>query len=277
MHSNGFEGEKRQSSFWLGANVSLRDDDGRRPEEGDYAGGRFLGTLPDPVAVGESASARARARLGARKLPSAQVPVLFDNRAAVRFLAYFLSPLSAASLQQERCYFEGKIGQGVAAPVLSLLDDPLIVRGLGSRHFDGEGIAAKKIPIMENGVLKNFYVDTYYGKKLKMRPTTGGTSNLVIALGGKTQAELLADVGEGIFVTGFLGGNSNGTTGDFSLGIFGHRISGGKIAEPIAEMNVSGNHLQVWKQLRAVGNDPYPYSAYLAPSMCFDGLSVAGL
>ncbi len=277
IHSNGFEGEKRHTSFWLSANVSLKDDDGRRPEEGDYAGGRFLADLPDPVSVGRSAATRARARLGAKKLPSATVPVVFDNRAAVRFLSYFLSPLSAAALQQQRSYFEGKQGTRIASALLTLVDDPLLVRGLGSRHFDGEGMAARRLPIVKDGVLENFYVDTYYGKKLKMRPTTSGTSNLVVSLGSKTQRELIAEVGEGIFVTGFLGGNSNGTTGDFSLGIAGHKISKGQIAEPIAEMNVSGNHLQVWQLLKAAGNDPYKNSSLLAPSLRFDALSVAGL
>jgi PmbA protein len=107
-------------------------------------------------------------------------------------------------------------------------------------------------------------------------PTSGSPSNGAWKLGGKDQVALLAGMKEGLLVTGFLGGNSNSTTGDFSLGIKGFAVRGGKIAEPIAEMNLSGNHLTTWKQLVAVGNDPYLYSSSRAPTLVFEKLSVAG-
>ena len=109
-----------------------------------------------------------------------------------------------------------------------------------------------------------------------MAPTTAGASNLVVKLGTKGQDALLADMKDGIFVTGFLGGNSNGTTGDFSLGVQGFRVRSGKIAEPISEMNISGNHLEFWKKLAAVGNDPYPYSPIRVPTIVFEGVQFAG-
>ena len=99
---------------------------------------------------------------------------------------------------------------------------------------------------------------------------------LVVKLGAKGQPELLADMKDGIFVTSFLGGNSNGTTGDFSLGVQGFRVRGGKTAEPVSEMNISGNHLEFWKKLAAVGNDPYPYSTIRVPTIVFEGVQFAG-
>jgi PmbA protein len=126
-------------------------------------------------------------------------------------------------------------------------------------------------------VLKSYYIDTYYGKKLKMSPTTGGSSNLAWKLGAKSQKELIADAKDAILVTGFLGGNSNGTTGDYSLGIQGFMVRSGQIAEPIAEMNISGNQLELWKRLVAVGNDPYPYSSTQTPTLVFEGVSFAGV
>jgi PmbA protein len=132
------------------------------------------------------------------------------------------------------------------------------------------------MPVIEAGVLKNYYIDTYYGKKLQMAPTTGGPSNLVWTLGDKDQAALLAAMKDGILVTGFLGGNSNGLTGDFSLGVQGFRVRDGKIAEPVGEMNISGNHLDLWKKLAAVGNDPYPYSSMKTPTLVFEGVQFAG-
>lgn len=105
-------------------------------------------------------------------------------------------------------------------------------------------------------MLQTFFIDTYYGRKLKMKPTSGSPSNGIFKLGSKSQRELLADMKEGILITRFLGGNSNAGTGDFSLGVAGFRIRGGEIAEPVAEMNISGNHLEFWRTLVALGNDP---------------------
>jgi PmbA protein len=126
-------------------------------------------------------------------------------------------------------------------------------------------------------VLRNYYIDTYYGKKLQMAPTTAGASNLLVALGDKDQAGLVKDLAEGILVTGFLGGNSNATTGDFSFGVQGFRIRSGQVAEPVAELNISGNHLDFWKRLVAVGNDPWPYSTYRTPTLVFEGVQFAGV
>ncbi|HEX7580131.1 MAG TPA: TldD/PmbA family protein [Thermoanaerobaculia bacterium] len=276
VHSNGFAGSRRDTAFWVGAEVSVKDPDGRKPEDYSYAGSRFWGELPASAEQGRIAASRALSRLGSKKGDSAVLSMAIDNRAAGRMISFLMGPLSGASLQQKRSFFEGKAGATVGSPLLTITDDPLIPKGFGSRLFDGEGIAAKSMPVFDAGVLKSFYIDTYYGKKLKMAPTTGGASNLVIKLGAKSQPGILADMKDGILVTGFLGGNSNGTTGDFSLGVQGFRIRGGKIAEPISEMNISGNHLEFWKKLSAVGNDPYPYSTIRVPTLVFEGVQFAG-
>jgi PmbA protein len=274
--SNGFEGERIDTSFWLSGSVTVQDSDGRRPEDGDFAGGRFLRDLGDPNPVGESSARRAFARLGSTKAPSRVMTMVLDNRAGGRLVGALLSPLAASSIQQRRSFLEGRGGEIVGSPLLQIIDDPLIPKGFGSRLFDGEGISARKLPLFEAGVLKNYYVDTYYGKKLKMPPTTGSTSNLDWGLGAKSQTELIEEAGEGVLVTGFLGGNSNGTTGDYSLGIFGFMIRKGAIAEPVAEMNISGNQLDLWKRLVGIGNDPYEYSPLRTPTLVFEGVSFAG-
>jgi PmbA protein len=187
-----------------------------------------------------------------------------------------MGPISASALQQKRSFLEGKLGQEIGSPLLDLRDEPFVKRGFGSRLYDGEGIAAKPFPIFERGALRSYYVDTYYGRKLGMRPTTGRMSNHAWTLGTRPLGELLAQVGDGVLATGFLGGNSNGTTGDFSLGVKGFRIRGGAIAEPVGEMNLSGNQLELWKRLSAVGNDPYPYSSLRTPTLVFEGVQLAG-
>ena len=274
--SNGFSGSRRDTAFWVGAQVSVKDPDGRKPEDYAFAGTRFWSEMPGAAEQGRLAATRALSRLGSKKGDSAVLTMAIDNRAAGRMIGFLLQPLAAGSLQQKRSFYEGKAGTAVGSPLLTITDDPLIPKGFGSRLFDGEGIAAKPMPVFDAGVLKNFYVDTYYGKKLKMAPTTAGASNLVVKLGTKGQDALLADMKDGIFVTGFLGGNSNGTTGDFSLGVQGFRVRSGKIAEPISEMNISGNHLEFWKKLAAVGNDPYPYSPIRVPTIVFEGVQFAG-
>jgi PmbA protein len=277
VHSNGFEGGRRATDFWVGAEVSVQDPDGRRPEDWDAAGGRFFSSVPPPEQVGRRAAERTLARLGSRKGESAVVTMVVESRAAGRLVGFLMGPLSAAALQQKRSFLDGKLGQELGSARLTIADDPLVPRGLGSRRWDGEGLAARRFPVFEGGVVRSYYVDTYYGRKLGMAPTTRGMSNLAWALGDRPRAALLADVGEGILVSGFLGGNSNSTTGDFSLGAQGFRIRGGQVAEPVGEMNVSGNHLDLWKRLVAVGDDPYPYSSARTPTLVFEGVQFAGL
>ena len=276
VHTNGFEGERQGTDFWIGAEVTVRDPDGRRPEEYAASGGRFRSAMEAPEAIGRRAAERAISRIGTRKGESAVLTMALDNRASGRIVGSLFGPLAAASIQQKRSFLEGKIGASVGNRLLDVRDDPHVPRGLGSRLYDGEGLAAHPFPVFERGVLRTYYVDTYYGRKLGIPPTTARSSNLAWSLGERTQAELLADLREGVLVTGFLGGNSNGTTGDFSLGVRGYRVRGGALAEPVGEMNVSGNHLELWKRLAAVGNDPYPYSSMRTPTLVFEGVQFAG-
>jgi PmbA protein len=276
VQTNGFEGRRRSSDFWLSAEVTVKDPDGRRPEEYAATGARHRADMERPEAIGKRAGERAVSRIGTTKGPSALVTMAVDARASGRLVSSLFGPLAAASIQQKRSYLEGKLGEAVGSPLLDISDDPLVPRGLGSRLYDGEGIAAHPFPVFERGVLRTFYVDTYYGRKLGIPPTSARTSNLAWRLGTRAPDELLRDLGDGILVTGFLGGNSNGTTGDFSLGVRGFSVRGGKLAEPVGEMNVSGNHVELWKRLAAVGNDPYRYSAMRTPTLVFEGVQLAG-
>ena len=202
--------------------------------------------------------------------------VLVENRAAGRLLRFLTGAATAPALQQKRSFLDGKIGAKVASERLTIVDDPLIPGALGSRLFDDEGIAARRFPVIEAGVLRNYYVDWYYGRKLGLDPTTGDSSNLVVAPGARTLAEIERTVERGILVTSFLGGNSNGLTGDFSIGIQGVRLEKGARVEAVGEMNLAGNHTGFWSRLAEVGADPWTYSPVRSPSLLFDGVSVAG-
>jgi PmbA protein len=276
VHTNGFEGQRRSTDFWVSAEVTVQDPDGRRPEEYASSGARWREDVEPAEVVGRRAATRALARVGAVKGASGLATVVVDGRAAGRLVSALFGPLGAASIQQKRSYLEGKLGAPVGSALLDVRDEPFLRRGLGSRLYDGEGLASRPFPIFEGGLLRTYFVDTYYGRKLGMAPTTGRSSNLAWRLGTRPQAELLREVGEGVLVTGFLGGNSNSTTGDFSLGVRGFRVRGGQLAEPVGEMNVSGNHLELWRRLAAVGDDPYRYSPLRTPTLVFEGVQVAG-
>lgn len=277
VSTNGFEGAQEYTNFWCGAEVTAKDTGDKRPEDWWWEGERHRGDLTDASAIGRRAVDRALARVGADKAPTEEMPVIIENRAVGRIVRFYSSALRGGNLQQKRSFLEGKQGDLVATERLSVFDDPFIVRGQGSRLYDDEGIAAKRMPILERGVLKNFYIDTYYGRKLNMRATTGGASNTVFESNVvKSVESWMRELGSGIFITGFLGGNSNSSTGDFSTGIQGFLFENGEIARPVAAMNIAGNHLEFWHKLLGLGDDPYPYSSVRSPSLVFDAMVIAG-
>lgn len=274
--SNGFVGSQQSTYCWFGSSVTLKDQGDRRAEDWFYAGGAHVADLPDAAAVGSEALDRTLSRLDSDKGPTVKTVMVVDSRAAASLIGRLLRPANARSVQQGRSFWASLIGEQAFSDKLTIIDDPLLRRGLASRHYDDEGISARAIPIIENGVVQNIYVDTYYGRKGDMQPTTGSASNRVVSTGDKSLQQLLGDAGEGIYVTSWLGGNADATTGDFSLGLRGHVIENGQIGRPVGEMNVTGNLRDLFTQLEMVGNDPYPYSSTLAPSLVFADVDFSG-
>jgi PmbA protein len=277
VKSNGFEGGRISTIFSCGAEVTMKDADDKRPEDWFYATTRFFGDLPVPDAVAQQAVTRTFRKLGMRKVTSRKATMIVENRSVPRILGAFLGPLSGRALQQKQSFLDGLLHQQVAAPCLTLIDDPFIPKGLSSRHFDGEGISSRILPVVEKGVLSTYYIDTYYGKKLGAEPTFGSWSNIRVESGEKNLEALIAETADGILVTSFLGGNSNSTTGDFSFGIQGMLIENGKPVQPINEMNISGNLKNLFQALVEIGNDIYPYSSYHCPSLKFEGVDFSGI
>jgi PmbA protein len=274
--SNGFSGIQQSTYCWLGANITLRDRGERRAADSFFAGSSHVGDVPDAGEVATTALHRALVRLDSEKGPTVKSTMVVDSRAAASLIGRLLGPANARSVQQGRSFWTSLVGEEAFSSKLTVVDDPLIIRGLGSRHYDSEGISSKVLPIIEAGVVKNIYVDTYYGRKAGMTPTTGSASNRRVQPGEQSLEELLRDANEGVYVTSWLGGNADGTTGDFSLGLRGHMIENGEIGRPVGEMNVTGNLKDLFARLEAVGNDPYPYSTTLAPSLVFTGVDFSG-
>ena len=277
VSSNGFSGEQSSTYCWLGSEVTLKDHGDKRAEDWFYAGAAHVADLPDPTSVGKTALERALSRLDSAKGPTVKAAMVVDSRAAAQLIGRLLRPANASSVQQGRSFWASIDGEKAFSDKLTIIDDPLIKRGLASRLYDREGISAQALPIVEQGVVRNIYVDTYYGRKSKLSPTTGTPSNRVIATGSQSLAELLAGAGEGVYVTSWLGGNADSTTGDFSLGLRGHMIENGQVGRPVGEMNVTGNLKDLFGRLEQVGNDPYPYSTTLAPSLVFADVDFSGV
>jgi len=274
--SNGMEGSWRGSSFYLWAECAVKDAGGRKPEGWWYSARRQRGALQAPEEIGREALRRALAQVGAKPEPSGEHPCVVEAAVAGRLFADLLSPLSGWAIQQQRSFLADKLDQAVAAACLTLADDPLLPAGLASQAYDGEGMSAVRRPIFEQGVLRTHFLDTYSARKLGREPTTGGASNLVFQGGERDLAGLLQAMGTGLLVTGFSGGNSNTTTGDFSVGVKGMWVEGGRPVRPVAEMNLSGNHLALWKRLAELGNDPNPSSSLRIPSLRFDPVQFSG-
>ncbi len=275
--SNGFEGERTTTVFYAGSQATIDDGNGGRPQDWYYGVTRNFDDLPKTAMLGRSAVERALRKVGQTKIASGEYDMIVENRTVSRLLSALYGPMRARSLQQRSSFLEGKLGEKIASDKLTMIDDPFVPSGMGSRHYDGDGFSARKRTIIDKGVLKEYFVDNYYGKKLGMEPNSGGTSNVVLESGSKSVDEMIASVDKGIYVTGFLGGNSNSTTGDFSYGIVGQLIEGGKIIKSVNEMNISGFLVDLWQGLGEVGNDPYIYSSWRLPTLKFNGVQFSGV
>ncbi len=273
--SNGFKGESARSDISLTASVSIKSSTGR-PSDYWYEQAQFMDKLKK-TGVGTAALDRVIRKIDPKKIASGKYSMLLENRVAGNLLGPLYNALQGYNLYQKQSFLIGKKGKNIASKLLTVTDDPTIPHGAGSMLFDDEGLAAVKRPVIEEGVLTNYFIDTYYGRKLGMDPTTGGTSNAVFALGKRDLQAMTASLDKGILVTGFNGGNCNGSTGDFSYGIDGFLVENGKIVHPVNEMNITGNMNQVFFNLVEMGNDFREGSSLRIPSMLFENIDFSGI
>ncbi|WP_346861404.1 TldD/PmbA family protein [uncultured Draconibacterium sp.] len=273
--SNGFEGDTANSHFGIYTSVSVNGGEAR-PESGWNESAIKYDKLKKE-GTGRIALERALKKIGQQKIESGTMSMIVENRSVGRIFGPLINALNGSAIQQKNSFLIDKKGKKVVSEKLTLTDDPFLIGGRGSRLFDGEGLATKKRAVFNKGVLETYYIDTYYGKKLNMEPTSGGTSNLVFETGNNDLEGLISSVKKGILVTGFNGGNCNGTTGDFSYGIDGFLIENGEIVKPVSEMNITGNMLTLWANIGEIGKDINENSSWLTPSVLFNNVDFSGL
>jgi PmbA protein len=274
VSSNGFSGETGNSNLSLSVSVSMKSDTGR-PSDYWYENAIFIDKLKS-TEIGKKALERTINKIGPKKIESGKYPVIIENRVAGNICGPIFQSLQGYSLYQKQSFLIGKENKPIASAILTVTDDPLIPSDFGSRLFDDEGLAAYKRPIIEKGVLKSYYIDNYYGKKLGIKPTSGSSTNVIINAGTRSVEEMMKSMKKGVLITGFIGGNCNGSTGDFSYGIEGFLIKDGKIDHPVNEMNISGNMNQFWFNLAELGNDILINESFKTPSMVFDNVDLSG-
>ena len=274
--SNGFEGETQQSWCSLSASVAVKGEGEARPSSYWYESSLYLDKLVKE-GVGQKALERTLQKIGQKKTKSGRYTMVVDPMNSGQLLRPMLSAIFGSALQQKNSFLLDKLGQKVGSDKFTLLDEPHLIGASGARYFDSEGVATERRSVFDKGVLKTYYIDTYNAKKMDVDPTVANPSILVMQLGNKDLNGLISDVAHGILVTGFNGGNSNSSTGDFSYGIEGFLIEKGKLTLPLSEMNVTGNMITLWNSLAETGNDPRLNSSWRIPSLVFEGVDFSGL
>jgi PmbA protein len=274
--TNGLVADEQTTSFSHDLQCAVAGRDDRRPA--GYSGGsaRYQSDLPSAKQLGQDAFERAIGQLDSKQVATGRYKLVIENRAAPRLTWQLFGPLSGRNIQQESSFLRDKLDTRIGSELLQVTDDPHLPGALGSTAWDNEGMATTKRKVFDQGMLRTYFINTYYASKLGVKPTSGSFSNLVWGKGKRDAQGMIAGLDEGIYVTSFLGGNSNRTTGDFSMGIKGFYIKDGKIVHPVSEMNIAGNHLELWDHLVEVGSDPWRYSSMRVPTLCFSDVSCSG-
>jgi PmbA protein len=252
-----------------------------------YTSARHLADLEPPEEIGREAARRAVRRLGGRKGETTEVPVIFDPETAASLIRGMAVAASGPSLYRGTSFLIGQRGQTVASPRVTIVDDPLMPQGLGSRPFDGEGLPSRRTVLVDRGVLASYLLDTYSARRLGLEATghaareggggvTVGYTNLYLEPGPWAPEEILRSVDRGLYVTELIGFGVNFVTGDYSRGAVGFWIEGGELAYPVEEITIAGNLRQMMQDVEMVGRDLTFRDQTAAPTLKISRLTVAG-
>ena len=275
--SNGLRCRHTETSFEYGVEMTVLDKEGNRYSGYWWDSSPRLKDL-QIGGCGEIALKRALAQIGPGKVPSGQYTMVVDSENASRLVTPLINALGGYALQQKNSFLLDTLGKRVFPEWMNLVDLPHAKGFTGSRLFDSEGVATKETPVIENGIVKEYFINTYMSGKMGMEPTIEDVTRPVmlpctapgLAKPEKMDRDSIMElVGDGILVTGFNGGNSNSATGDFSFGIEGFLFKDGKIVHPVREMLITGNFLTLWENLLAAGDDPRPCKSKLIPTLAF--------
>ncbi len=286
-NSLGFVGEYRRSYCSVSAVPIATDENGAMQRDYWFAVARSLRLLEPAEHVGRVAAQRTLRRLGARKVKTARVPVIFDPLTARSLLGHVFEAVNGDAIYRGASFLAGKLGERIAGDNVTVIDDGTMRGGFGTSPFDDEGVPTRRTVVVDNGVLKSYLLNTYTARKLELK-TTGnasrglagnpgiGAGNFFLQPGTRTPQQMIADVKEGLYVTEFLGFGVNLVTGDYSRGASGLWISNGELTYPVEEITVAGNLKDMFFNIAEIGNDLEFRGSTAAPTMRVEGLTVAG-
>ena len=283
--STGFTGEYSRSSFSVSASV-IAEKDGRMETDYDFCSTVYAEDLIDVKKIGTSAGERTIGKLGAKSALTGQFPVIFDSRVSKSLTGHFASAVNGASVARGSSFLKDKMGQEIASKHITVTDDPLRHRGLGSRRFDGETLPVKQLQLIKDGILQSWLLDLASATQLGLTPTgnasrslssppSPGTSNCLIENGTVSLEELISDINEGFLVTELIGSSVSLTTGDYSRGASGFWIENGEITYPVTEATIAGNLKEMFFEMTPANDIDLRFSTS-APSIRVDGMTVAG-
>jgi PmbA protein len=286
-NSHGFVGDYQRSYCSISAVPIAQDENGNMQRDYWYSVSRKLGALESPEEVGRIAAERTLRRIGARKVKTARVPIVFDSNISKALLDHIFEAVTGDAVYRKASFLADKLGQKIAGSNITVIDDGTIPGGFGTSPFDSEGVPSRRTVVIENGELKSYLLNCYTARKLGMK-TTGnasrglagtpgiGSGNLFLQPGPRSPKEIVGDIKEGLLVTEFLGFGVNLVTGDFSRGASGLWIENGELTYPVEEITVAGNLKDMLNNISEIGNDLEFRGALACPTLRIDGMTVAG-
>jgi len=291
-NSRGFLGEYRSSYCGISAAPLAMDESGAMQRDFWSSSARRLADLESPESIGQEAARRALRRLGARRVPTQKVPIVFAPEIARSLIGHLFEAASGDSIWRSASFLSGQLGEAVAAPEITIVDDHTLILpngsgGFGTSPFDGEGLPARRTVVVENGVLQTYLLNTYTARKLQMHSTGNatrglsgapgiGSGNLYLQPGKRTPEEIIAEIPNGFYVLSLMGFGANLVTGDYSRGASGLWIENGELTFAVEEVTIAGNLREMLRNITAIGNDLEFRSSAASPTLRVDGMTVAG-
>jgi PmbA protein len=286
-NSRGFVGEYRRSYCSLSAMPIAQTDDGKMQRDYWFSSARTLARLDSPESIGAEAARRTLRRLNARRVPTQRVPIVFAPEIARSLIGNIFEAANGDSIYRGASFWANQLGQKVASENVTVIDDGTMAGLFGTAPFDGEGLPTRRTVIVENGVLKNYLLNTYTARKLNMQSTGNasrglagtpgiGAGNLFLENGTVSPQQLLADVSAGFYVTELMGFGINMVTGDYSRGAAGLWIENGELTFAVEEVTIAGNLKEMLNNIAAIGDDLQFRGSVASPTLRIDGMTIAG-
>jgi PmbA protein len=286
-NSDGFIGQYQTTSASVFVGL-VAEQDGVKQTDGWYTFNRYFSKLDSPKAVGEEAARRTVRRLGGKKVKSQIVPVVLDPLVSSDLVDLIFGAASGGQIYRKASFLVDKVGQEIASPMITIVDDATIADGPASRPFDAEGVKSSQVTVVEKGVMKSYVCDSYSARRLNLKPTGNavrsyqslpsvGATNLFMKPGTSDPKEIVKSVKNGLYVTEFNGFGVNQVTGDLSRGAVGYWIENGEITYPVQEITIAGNVMKMLKNIAAVGNDlSFKRGSVAAPTLLISEATVGG-